>query len=351
MKKKLVLIGYGGMGKQHLKRIQKSKLTDIIGVYDNDLNKNYNDLSEQVKIYTSFEEVLNDKHVDAVLLAVPNNLHKELAISALKADKHVICEKPVTLNSLELQEILSIAKQTGKVFMVHQNRRWDENFLIIKQLLAEEKLGEIYYIENRVQGSRGIPKDWRQSKSQGGGMLLDWGVHLIDRILFLFPNQKVTSISTVLNYFLNHEVDDGFRLELQFESGKRAFLEVGTSNFVELPEWYVTGSVGTAVIEDFELNGKYVTLTGELTKEAVPIETGAGLTKTMAPRTDGSIRTHSLPVIQSDVSEFYDNFATTINHQTQQIVKNEEVLRVMKLIDAAFASSESGKRVYFKNGL
>lgn len=351
MKKRVGLVGFGGMGKQHIKRIKESQYAAITGVFDIDPKKDYSAISSKIKKYQSLSDLLDDPTIDIILIATPNDSHKTIAIKALQAGKHVISEKPVTLNTQDLKEILAAAEKYGKKFTVHQNRRWDENFLITKKLLEENKLGELLYVENRVQGSRGIPKDWRRNKEQGGGMLLDWGVHLIDRILFLFPNQKIVHLHAVLNYFLAHEVDDGFKIELVFDSAKKAYLEVGTTNFIELPEWYAVGSIGTAVIEDFELNGNYVTLTGELAKEAVPVETGAGLTKTMAPRNDDSIQTRPLPYVKSNVVEFYDNFALSIDGKAEPFVKAEELLRLTTIIDACFESSRMNETIHFPNGL
>ncbi|MFQ7233631.1 MAG: Gfo/Idh/MocA family protein [Enterococcus hulanensis] len=351
MKKRVGLVGFGGMGKQHIKRIKESRYAEIVGVFDTDSKKDYSSISPKIKKFESLESLLDDPSIDIILIATPNDTHKTIAIQALQAGKHVISEKPVTLNTLELKEILAAAEKYGKKFTVHQNRRWDENFLITKKLVEEKKLGELLYVENRVQGSRGIPNDWRRNKEQGGGMLLDWGVHLIDRILFLFPNQKIVNLHATLNYFLDHEVDDGFKIEIVFASSQKAYLEVGTTNFIELPEWYTVGSIGTAVIEDFELNGKYVTLTGELAKEAVPVETGAGLTKTMAPRNDDSIETRPLPDVKSNVVEFYDNFALSIDGKAEPFIRKEELLRLTTIIDACFESSEKNEIIHFPNGL
>ena len=351
MKKRVGLVGFGGMGKQHIKRIKESQYVEITGIFDIDSDKDYSTISSKIKKHDSLSALLDDSTIEIVLIATPNDTHKTIAIQALQSGKHVISEKPVTLNTSELKEILTTAEKCGKKFTVNQNRRWDENFLITKKLLEEKKLGELLYVENRVQGSRGIPKDWRRNKNQGGGMLLDWGVHLIDRILFLFPNQKIISLHATLTYFLNHEVDDGFKIEIVFDSLKKAYLEVGTTNFIELPEWYVVGSIGTAVIEDFELNGKFVTLTGELAKEAVPVETGAGLTKTMAPRNDDSVETFPLPYVESNVVEFYDNFAQTIDGKAEPFIKDEELIRLTTIIDACFEASRKNEVLHFPNGL
>ena len=116
-------------------------------------------------VYGSEEEMLSDPDIDVVLIATPNDCHKPIAIRAMHAGKNVISEKPVTLSSSDLQEMENVAKETGKFLTVHQNRRWDDDFLIIRKLVEEQKLGHVFRIESRVHGSRGIPGDWRKEKS------------------------------------------------------------------------------------------------------------------------------------------------------------------------------------------
>ena len=99
--------------------------------------------------------------------------HKEIAVKAMEAGKNVVSEKPVTLCSADLAVMIEAAERTGKLFTVHQNRRWDEDFLTVKNIMEQGKLGEIFRIESRVHGSRGIPGDWRQEPEHGGGMVLD----------------------------------------------------------------------------------------------------------------------------------------------------------------------------------
>ena len=108
-----------------------------------------------------------------LIVAVPNDLHKELSIQAMDAGKHVICEKPVALDSAELEDMIEAAQRNQVIFTVHQNRRWDEDFRIVQRLYEENTLGKVFHIESRVHGSRGIPGDWRNTKEHGGGMVLD----------------------------------------------------------------------------------------------------------------------------------------------------------------------------------
>jgi len=346
-KHKVVIVGYGGMGKQHVKKITETDRIELVGVFDIEEEPQKTAQENGHHTYLSFEDVLSDDQVEIVLIATPNDSHKDIAIRAIKAGKHVICEKPVTLNSQELEEILEVAETHQKVFAVHQNRRWDEDFLSIKKLYDENALGEAFSIEQRIHGSRGIPGDWRHQKEYGGGMMLDWGVHLIDRITIMVK-EKIKSVYCKMSYVLGNEVDDGFKLVLTFESGKTAVFEVGTSHYLSLPIWFMTGTTGTAVIHDWNMNGKVAKLMTHEDRDATPIEAGAGLTKTMAPRGENTVNEFPIPRVATDIRDFYYNFMDVIEGKAELAVKNSDVLRVMKIMEAAFESSELNQVVNFE---
>lgn len=348
MTKNLVLIGYGGMGTRHLGRLKDVKEIHVQGVFDTDLNKLEAAAAAGYNTYLTLHAVLEDPQVDMVLIATPNDSHKPIAIAAMRAGKHVLCEKPVTLSVNDFKEMLQVAKDTHRCLMVDQNRRWDENYQMVRKVIETGAIGDVYEIRNTVQGSRGIPGDWRRNAAQGGGMVYDWCVHLLDRILLLKAQQHValTSVYADLSYVLGHEVDDGFKVTLKFADGMRALLEVGTANFIKLPEWYVAGTTGTMQIDDFELHGKVVNLTGELAKDAIPVEAGAGFTKTMAPRTDGSIIEHPLPEVHPDVRDWYRNFVAWIDGKAEPAVKNSEVLWTLQVIDMIFASAKADQVIH-----
>ncbi|MGL5330967.1 MAG: Gfo/Idh/MocA family protein [Peptostreptococcaceae bacterium] len=336
------IVGYGGMGHYHESElIKKSEYVNVKGVYD--INEKRVEFARTRNLvgYNSYDELLNDEEIDVVLVATPNDSHKELSIKALNNNKHVICEKPVTIHSKDLLDIVEVANKNNKVFMVHQNRRWDEDYLVIRNLYKNKQIGEIFHIESRVHGANGIPGDWRHLKENGGGMLLDWGVHILDQILFMVDS-KVKSVYSDLSYVLGDEVDDGFNIYITFENGIKAVLEVGTSNFIKLPRWYVKGLKGSGVIYDWDLSGKLVVRNDEAEKvELKPIKAGEGFTKTMAPPSEKSTNTLELPKPLYEYEPFYTNFFNVVTKGETPVVKNEEVYEVMKLIEEIFISSEN----------
>ena len=346
-KKGIAIVGYGGMGSWHAGFIASRKVLELRGIWDIKEERREVARSKGIYVYSSFEDVLLDENVDIVTIAVPNELHKDMAVAALEAGKNVVCEKPVCLSCAELQEIIDASRRTGKLFTTHQNRRWDTDFLMIKQAYESGDLGEVFGIESRVQGSRGIPGDWRGKKEHGGGMMLDWGVHLIDQMLQITKQRKIERIYCRLDHVTNSEVDDGFKLDMYFEGDLTARIEVGTSHFASLPRHYMTGTNGTALVKGWKEDCQVICCKNWDEKDVVPVITAAGLTKTMAPRNENTITEYVIPNPTSDVHEFYINLNDAIDGKATQIVKHDELMRVMKVMEACFRSDELGAPVEF----
>ena len=337
---RLAIIGLGGMGTWHLNKLEKVDEIEVAGIWDIKESRREFAQSRGVHVYRCLEDLLADETVDIVLIATPNDLHKPLAIQAMEAGKNVISEKPVTITSADLKEMIDASERTGKFLTVHQNRRWDEDYLTVQEILKQGKLGPIYRIESRVHGAHGIPGDWRQEPEQGGGMILDWGVHLLDQAMLFFPDAKVNTVYATVTNVTNTKVDDGFTTDLGLDNGVHIIVEVGTSNFITMPRWVVLGTDGTAVIEDWALHGKQVCAHGNDEKDVVPVITGAGLTKTMAPRREDTIATYPLPEVHSDWC-FYQNVAAFLDGKEDSIITLPQVSRVMRLMEAIKTSAET----------
>ena len=342
MKHGLCVIGYGGMGSWHTRRADGSDAVDLIGIYDIAEDKRVKAEDNGIYAFGSLEEVLSDKRVDLVTVAIPNDSHEEVAIKCMAAGKNVISEKPVTLSVASLERMIEASKKYGVKFSVHQNRRWDVDFIAVRDLKENGAIGEVFDIESRIHGSRGIPSDWRCEKKHGGGMLYDWGVHLIDQILMIWKDEKLTSVSCRFDNITTKEVDDGFRLELLFANGARAYIEVETYNFIQMPRFFVRGKKGSAMITDWREPCKVVECFAWHENDVLPVPTAAGLTKTMAPRDDITTKTYTVEIPKSDVHDYYRNFCKAIEGKEEQIVTHAQMLRVMKVIEASFESVKKG---------
>lgn len=260
------VIGYGGMGSWHASTCADDfkDTAELIGIYDIKPERRAAAEAEGIHAFSSREELLADDRIDLVTVATPNDVHKEIAIAAMAAGKNVISEKPVALSQEELEEMIAASKKYGKLFTVHQNRRWDPDFKCVQKILADNELGKVFRIESRVQGSRGIP-----------------------------------------------------------------------------------GENGSAVINDWDLNGEIVKVSDWENRDAVPILAGVGLTKTMAPRTDDTIKHYPLPKVDSSWTQFYENVFAALRGEEEQLITHDQQRRLLKLVDAIFESGNENKVVFF----
>ena len=197
-----------------------------------------------------------------------------------------------------------------------------------------------------MQGSRRSLHGWRGHKINGGGMLLDWGIHLLDQIMDLVDSQVVSVYAHVLSIF-NPEVDDNIKIFLLFKNNVSALVEVSTNCFINLPRWHVSCSEGTAIIEDWVCNGKMVKLNtdSQMEWDDEIIYTEAGPTRTMAPRPVHTTENLKLPEITTDWSDYYNNIALAIDGKADLIVKPEQALRVMNVVDKIFESGKAGHSI------
>ncbi len=346
-KYQLGIIGFGGMGSWHYNLIQTIDCLEVSGIWDILEDRRSFAESKGIHAYSSLEDMLADPELDLVLVSTPNDFHKPIVIQALKSGKNAVSEKPVTLSTADLDCMIDASKQTGKFFTVHQNRRWDEDFLTMKEIYESGKLGHVFRIESRVHGSRGIPGDWRQLPEKGGGMVLDWGIHILDQAMMLMKGKKLVSVYANKTNITNELVDDGYTAYLTFDDGTVYMTEVGTNNFISLPRWYMLGNNGTAAISDWGKDAQIITACGTTEADVVPVITAAGLTKTMAPRRKENISEEIMPEVKSDIRDFYRNVCGVIAGKEEPAVKLEEVRRVMKVVEAIFHSINENQVIAF----
>ena len=341
------VIGYGGMGNFHSEKMQTVPGIELIGVYDIDPERNKLAESRGIHAFASQAELLADPRIDLVTIATPNDVHKDIALAALAAGKNVICEKPVAMDSAELEEMIAAANRYGKLFTVHQNRRWDEDYLTIRQIIESGQLGRVFRVESRVHGSRGIPSGWREEKAHGGGMLLDWGVHLLDQMLTMMGEAKPVSLYATMTYITNPECDDSFNAIIRFDNGIEWVVEVGTCTYVAMPRWYALGDSGSAVIRNWEVEGEVVRIHYRGEDDVAPVMAGAGLTRTMAPRNEKTIVSTPIVKVESDWAEYYRNVLATLRGEAEIVVTHDQLRRSMRIIEAIFESARRNEVVKF----
>lgn len=348
MKIKLGIIGYGGMGKWHAQNAPRAGVT-IAAVCDIDEVKQKEAVDAGYKMYPNADELLKDPEVNTVILTVPNYLHKEMCIKAAEAGKNVITEKPAAMNVQELDEMEAACKKAGVFFTSHQNRRWDKDMLTVKKAYDDGLLGNIFTIESKLHSGNGYMHEWHLYKKYGGGMIYDWGVHLIDQILFMMPGVKVKSIYADIKNVLHEEVDDYFKIIMKMENGITAHIELSTYILKYQPRWLAAGDKGTMVVNTFGCDGA-IYRTGKMLEKLPPqiTETEAGPTRQFAPVPPGGIVEEPLPEIQTDWVDFYRNVDDVLNGRAESKIKISEVRRVLSVMEAAWKSAETGEAILFE---
>ena len=200
-KLKIGIIGSGGIAQGcHMKGYESiPDLCEMVATCDvnGEIAKQAADKFGITRTYTDYREMLADPEIDAVSVATPNKYHKEPTIAALKAGKHVICEKPLGMNAEECREMCRAAKDSGKILQVGLQSRFSGPIRFMKEYVDAGNMGQIYYARAQALRRRGVPA-WGvfiEKDKQGGGPLIDIGVHILDMTLFLMGYPKPVSAS------------------------------------------------------------------------------------------------------------------------------------------------------------
>ena len=348
-KLKIGIIGFGFMGHVHLRELSKRDDIQITAICDIDAEK-LKDVPGEIRTYQTMEGLLGDENVDIVIIAIPNHLHLEAVKKAAESGKDIICEKPVALNLQELDEMEQAVKAAGVRFTVHQQRRFDEDFRTAKAVLDSGTLGKVYTIQSSLYGINGNMHDWHVYRKYGGGMLYDWGVHLIDQLLWMVDSRIVNIFADVRNV-INKEVDDYFKILFRFENGITAEIELGTY-FLEDKEkwferhWFIGGDKGTMYSDGFAPEGKICRTSRLLTN--VPGKTTmteAGPTRSFGPPQPGVLLTEELPKVATTHSMYFDNYVKACRGEEDFLVTIPQVRRVMQVMEAVRMSASMGKSI------
>lgn len=347
------IIGYGFMGHEHLKMISEIQEMKVIAVADIDGTQLNSRVPQGVIAYGSADALLKNNEIDVVIISANNNQHLSLVIKAAEAGKDIICEKPVAMNVKELDEMIHVVKKNNVKFTVHHQRRYDPDFRTVKEVYDKRLLGEVYTIKSQLYGFNGNMHDWHIHLSEGGGMLLDWGVHLIDQILWMI-NSKVTSVFATVKNIINFEVDDYFNIQLRFENGIMVEIELGTYYLKDTKKWFerhwfMGGDQGTAYVDGFHPEGKVVRTTHllENVSNARTI-TSAGPTRSFGNPREGLILTEPLPEVTTTHKDYFENYIKAYYGKEDFLVTVSEVRRVLSLIEAIRESAKTGRSVDFE---
>jgi predicted dehydrogenase len=337
------IIGGGWPGGQHVKGYLSAGGFKVVAIADLIPSRREKLLGEvpTARQYADANELLADKEVDAVSVCLPNFLHAPITIAALKAGKHVICEKPPALNAKQAKQIASAATKAGKVVLYSVQRRFGGAEQSARQAIEKGYAGEVYHARSSWMRTRGIPigTGWFIDKSKaGGGALIDIGVHLLDLAWFLLGQPKPTSAFGLTHSRFAHTLGEGKKIDvddaafamIRFEGGKS--LEVAAS-------W--------AINQAPQQQGTICRVYGE--KAAIEVYTpeGAVLYRNFDPKGDAKPHPLKPPKVVSHMA-LMRHFRDCILGKAKPIIGPKEGVMLMQMLDAIYKSSETGKSVEIK---
>lgn len=350
---KFGIIGHGFMGHVHEDMLTKLKGASVTAVCDIDASQ-LEDVQEGIRRYKNSDELLADRNVDVVIISANNNQHKDLVISAAKAHKDIICEKPVALSVAELDEMVRVVNDCGVKFTVHQQRRFDKDFRTVKEIYDKNLLGNIYTVKSSLYGFNGNMHDWHVHISEGGGMLYDWGVHLLDQLLWMIQS-KIVSVYADVRNVINEEVDDYFNILLKFANGVTAQIELGTYYLSDKPgwfdrHWFMGGNQGSVYVDGFEPKGRIVRTTELLQNvKGKRTMTASGPTRSFGEPKPGLIVTEQLPEIHTEHKNYFENYLKAYHGEEDFLVTIPEVRKVLLLMETVCKSAKLGHSVDFES--
>lgn len=284
------------------------------------------------QIVKTYEELISNKHLDVIVVNTPTQLHYEMAKKALIANKHVVLEKPMTVNYSGAKELVKLAEEKKLVLSVFHNRRLESGFKYVKRLISENTLGKPLYFKthfNRDKNEIG-QKRWKEEDTPGAGMFYDLAPHLIDQAITLFGSpDKITS--KLEKQRANTEVIDYFLLTFSYNSGLTVELEAGMFvKDVDEPKYILKGEKGiyTKQLEDHQ---EYLLKQGIYPSKYDPDK--------------GKIVWNNGTSVQvtnekGGYHEFYEDLHDVIINQKETIFKNSTALEVMKIMEYSLTNSK-----------
>lgn len=251
-KTKVAIIGLGGVAQVvHLPILSKLMNVQISAVADRNKNQ-LNSVGDKFKIekrYTDHKEMLDKEEIEAVIIATPTNTHLEIALDCLKANKHILIEKPIARNVAEAKQINAASKKYKKQVMVGMNLRYRPDAMLMKSLINSGELGDIFYIRCGWLRKQSSEQKWFINKSQsGGGVIIDLGILILDLALWILNDKKMKSVSVQKFNHNTKDVEDSAIGLVRFEDDRIISFEVSWGLHSEWDKFHLAafGTEGTA---------------------------------------------------------------------------------------------------------
>ncbi|MBO9712253.1 oxidoreductase [Sphingomonas sp.] len=291
---------------------------------------------------TDADSLIADPSIELVVISTPNDSHFPLGKAALEAGKHVVIDKPFTNTAAETEALIALARAKGLVLSAFHNRRWDGDFLTVRDLIASGRLGDVMLFEGRWDRYRPeVTSGWRDVPDVGSGMLADLGPHLIDQALMLFGAPEALSADIALQRD-GARTNDYFELTF-FYGARRVILSASRLVANPRPRFAVHGKLGNFVKYGLDPQEPWMKAGGSATAEAFGVEDAAnhGLL-TLGDGTRETVATE-----RGDYKRFYAGVARAIADGGEAPVTADDALTGQRIMELAWQSSNEGRRVAF----
>ena len=301
-------------------------------------------LFPEAKIVRSFIEILENNEVELVIVNTPDKFHFEMARQALLNGKHVVVEKPLTLNSAQAEELVSLARKKGLVLTVFQNRRWDSDFRTIQKVLAGGKLGRLVEFESHYDRYRNFitPETWKEEGDEIAGVLYNLGSHMIDQVFVLFgkplavtANLKIVRTGGIVN--------DYYDIRLEYKTFA-ALLKCSYLVKKPGPRYILHGEFGTFYKNGIDPQEELLKAgnlpAGENWGTETPSEWG-----TLFYEKDGKDFEEMIETLPGNYNIFYNNVFDSIRNGAELYIKPEEAVEVLKILEACLVSNREKRTV------
>lgn len=341
------IIGTGWPGQQHATALKGRDYAQLYACADLDEARRNEFVAtfRPARSFADFHELLADASVEAVIICLPNFLHFPASLAALEAGKHVLCEKPPTMNAAEMKVLRDTARARGLVYFFSRQFRFTSGMRTAKKLIAEGRLGTIYHARATWVRSRGIPTGlggwFTEKKRSGGGALIDIGVHALDSVWYLMGTPKPVSVSAGVFRNFAHLVDVPV---FDVEDAAFAFIRFDNDAVVQLE----TSWAGN--LPDDIPQGQYF---GRESNNSLIFGTKATLRlKPLTVFEDQNGALVNVPFLESsedqNESSFrlqMENFIGAVRERTEPVNSVDQAVSLMEMLDAIYTSSELRREV------
>lgn len=346
---KVGIIGTGVISGEHIRGYKALDNVEIYAACDLDEQK-VRKVAERYDIkhiFTDYNEMLKLEELDAVSVCTWNSQHAPVAIAALKAGKHVLCEKPMAMNTREAEEMEKVAKESGKLLMIGFVRRYGNDCRIVKDFIDNGMMGDIYYSKATYLRRAGYPGRWFGDKERsGGGPLIDLGVHVIDLVRYLMGNPKAVAVTGITFNKLGPR--SNIKANKVFSSTARS--NINTFDVEDLAVALIKFDNGAALTVEtsFSLNTKAEETNIELfgTKAGVKIDPKLEFYSEQNDYLVDIIPAHDTAlsfqgIFEGEIAHFID----CITNETKCISPAEDGVELMRIIDGIYESAKTGKEI------